>query len=86
MKVQLNSSCCTRRNKTQKSYIETNSLKLKIIITLYVVNQKNLIKKKRVFLFEKKIMIFINLVLRATCSSQAPFVSLCSPQQSFSKA
>jgi len=25
MKVQLNSSCCTRRNKAQKSYIKTNS-------------------------------------------------------------
>jgi len=34
-KVSLNessaeSSCCTRRNKAQKGYIETNSLKLKI--------------------------------------------------------
>jgi len=30
MKVQLNSSCCTRRNKAQKSHIKTNSLKLKV--------------------------------------------------------
>jgi len=30
MKVHLNSSWCTRRNKTQKSYIKTNSVKFKI--------------------------------------------------------
>jgi len=44
MKVELNSSCCTKRNEAQKSYIETNSLKLKIatclVATLCKLNQK----------------------------------------------
>jgi len=31
MKVQLNSSCCTRRNKAQKSYIKTNFSKLLLV-------------------------------------------------------
>jgi len=35
MKVKLNSSCFTKRNKTQKSYIKTNSSKLKMTSVMW---------------------------------------------------